>query len=142
MLSDAPLGTLAAETGRAYLGYRWRGGVTLRRPSGASERFSAGAVSTALAEAVLSDRLGHPPSPELVEVFGREWAEPRARGEFVWPVVAVDEWLAAHGADDARLALGTRARRALRRTLETALTFPRSQTAAHPHRSLSPRGGH
>lgn len=143
MPTGAPLAALAAEGGRAYLGYRWPGGVTVRRPSGASERFSAGTASAALAEAVLGDRLGHAPPPQLVETFSREWVEPRARGEFVWPVVAVDEWLAAQNAADARPTAATRSRRALRRTLEAAMTaLPRLQTAAHPHQSLSPQGGH
>lgn len=142
MPCEAPLGTLAAEGGRAYVGYRWPGGVTVRRPSGASERFPAGAASAALAEAVLSDRLCDPPPPWLVETFSREWVEARVRGEFVWPVVAVDEWL-VQVAGDALPTPAARSRRALRRTLETAMSaFPRLQTAAHPHRSLSPRGGH
>ena len=142
MPSETPLATLAAEGGRAYVGNGWRGGVTVRRPSGASERFSAGAAAAALAEAVLSDRLGHEPPPQLVETFGREWVEARAHGEFVWPVIAVDEWLAADDAD-ARPTPATRSRRALRRTLETAMTaIRRSRTAAHPHQSLLPRGGH
>lgn len=137
MASEAPLGTLAAEGARAYVGYRRPGGVTVRRPSGVSERFSAGAASAALAEAVLSDRLGHPPAPQLVERFSREWVEPRARGEFVWPVVALDEWLAAQRANDARPPL----RRALRRTLAAMTALTRSGSASQTHQSLSPRGG-
>lgn len=141
MPSEAPLGTLAAEGGRVYVGYCRPGGVTVRRPSGASERFSAGAASAAPAEAVLGDRLGHAPTPQLVETFSREWVETRARGEFVWPVVAVDEWLATQDADDARPTPATRSRRALRPTLDLT-GLPRLKTAAHPHQCLSPQGGH
>lgn len=142
MPREAPHGTLAGEGGHVYVGYRSPGGVTVRRPSGASERFSAGAASAALAEAVLSDRLGHAPKPQLVETFSREWVEARAGGEFVWPVVAVDEWLAAHDAGDARPTTATRSTRALRRTLEPAMTaLHRSQTARRPRQAHSPRGG-
>lgn len=145
MPTEAPLSTLAAEGGRAYLGYRAPGGITVRRPAGARERFSAGAASAALAEAVLSDRLGHEPPQALVEAFSREWVEPRARSEFVWPVVAVDEWLAAQNADDARpTTADRRSRRALRRTLDRGRhdRTPALAERSTPHQSLTPQGGH
>jgi hypothetical protein len=82
---------------RSYVGYRWPGlAGAVRLPSGEYAALAAdGGASRRLAEAVLGDRLGHAPCPQLLDAFVRDWVRPFARGEFVWPVEAVDEWLGA-----------------------------------------------
>ena len=91
----APPAIVVSEGGRAYLGYRSRGAATLRLPSGRYVHLRPGAERE-LAAVVLDDRLGRPAPAALVDRFGRDWVGRRAQGEFVWPVAAVDEWLAAH----------------------------------------------
>lgn len=108
MSSEAPLGALASEAGRACVGYRWPGGGVAYRPPGVS----------------------------------REWVEARARGEFVWPVVAVGEWLAARAAGEALLTRAKGSDRALGRAVDAVITASRRpETAAQPRRSLVPLGG-
>jgi hypothetical protein len=66
----------------------------VRLPSGEHAVLGAG-TGLALAEVVLSDRLGHAPCTYLVAAFFGDWVRPFPRGEFVWPVEALDDWLAA-----------------------------------------------
>lgn len=91
-----------AQPDDAYVGYRWPGrSATVRLPSGEHALLGADAAgSFALAKVVLSDRLGHVPCTDLLVAFTGDWVRPSDRGEFVWPIEAVDDWLAA-GADGA-----------------------------------------
>lgn len=127
--TGSPRSPLAAAGDCAYVGYRpSRGATTLRLPGG--EHVVLGRDDErALASAVLADRLGSPPDPALLQAFRDGWVAVRARGEFVWPVAAVDDWLAAAAATAPR----PRARTpfpVLWKPLRAALHTP------------SPRGGH
>ena len=95
-LEPAPPSPFPAPAGRSYVGYRRREvALNVRLASGEHAAFGPdGGASLRLAEAVLSDRLGHTPCGHLLEAFVAEWVRP-LRGEFFWPVEAVDEWLAA-----------------------------------------------
>jgi len=78
----------------SYLGYRWPPASTaLRMPSG-EHVVLPGTQAQLLAEAVLRDFLGERPCAYLSEAFVREWVRPFGRGEFSWPVAAVDQWVA------------------------------------------------
>ena len=78
----SPPAVVVSEGSRAYLGYRWRGGATVRLPSGGYVHVPSSA-GHALAAAVLGDRLGGAASDALVDRFRRDWVGGRARGEFV-----------------------------------------------------------
>lgn len=136
----APPAIVVSEGGRAYLGYRSRGAATLRLPSGRYVYLRPPAERE-LAAAVLDDRLGRPASSALVDRFGRDWVGRREHGEFVWPVAAVDEWLAAHDPSVAEPAQPKRLRGAHRRAHAIArhlLAAPLQRAGIDP----SPRGGH
>jgi len=87
-------GTVVTEGHLAYVGYRSYGVATLRLPSGAYLHERPPCADRMLAAAVLGDRLRREPSPALLDRFRREWVSRNPGGEFVWPVTAVDEWLA------------------------------------------------
>ncbi len=138
---ESPLPTVVAEGARAYIGYRRAGAAVVRRPSGESVSFPADAPPALLAGVVLADRLGHRAPAALAAAFGREWVDRRAHGEFVWPVTAVDEWLASQTRTDAR-PHRPRPYRALEHALGAArAALPRTLAARHPN-TVSPRGGH
>lgn len=91
---QGPSGTVVTEGHLAYLGYRAYGVATLRLPSGAYLHERQPCADRMLAAAVLGDRLRREPAPALLERFRREWVSRNPGGEFVWPLTAVDEWLA------------------------------------------------
>jgi hypothetical protein len=130
---------IVSEGDRAYVGYRRRGTTaTPRLPCGACVHvpsFSDGE----LAAVVLHDRLGRGPTAALVDRFALDWVR-RPRGEFVWPVAAVDDWLERDGSVVAELPRPQRVRSAyatLHLPLHHLLAafFPRVAPA-------SPRGGY
>ena len=137
--SAAPPAIVVSEGGRAYLGYRSRGAATLRLPSGRYVHLRP-AADRELSAAVLDDRLGRPAPAALVDRFDRDWVGRRAQGEFVWPVAAVDEWLAAHDPSVAEPAPPTRGRGAHQRVHAIAhhlFAAPLQRAGMDP----SPRGG-
>jgi hypothetical protein len=84
----------ALEGDDAYVGFVWGGAGTVRLPSGAYVPLRA-ETRCALAEIVLAERLGRLPAAPLRDAFCHDWLHDDASGEFVWPLAAVDEWLAA-----------------------------------------------
>jgi len=81
----------------SYVGYRWPGAASVvRLPSGEYAVLSRdGDRESQLAQRVLLDRLHRRPGTSLLDAFLRDWLNPALRGEFVWPVEAIDKWLDA-----------------------------------------------
>ncbi len=134
-----PPAIVVSEGGRAYLGYRQRGGATVRLPSGAYVHVPSSSERE-LAAVVLDDRLGRAAPDPLVGRFEVDWVARRSQGEFVWPVAAVDEWLATHDTAVAEPPPPERARSAhprLRAIARRLLAAPLLRAGSTP----SPRGG-
>ena len=87
-------GTVVTEGHLAYVGYRSHGIAMLRLPSGAYLHDGPPCADRMLAAAVLGDRLRREPASALLDRFRRDWVSRSPGGEFVWPLTAVDEWLA------------------------------------------------